>query len=151
MSFVFVLFFSLTFFRNFYYILNLLIILEAMMLSLIMFNFCSSIIFFSSSFLMLVLLTLAACEAALGLSILVNFLRLRSNNFLGNMNTTNWFAKNSCCWKYKFTTNSYKNFDLMEWGFYFSIIISDTDFNSFFFIYTLYISYYQHLCFSYSY
>nr|YP_009122504.1 NADH dehydrogenase subunit 4L [Radix auricularia]AJJ48419.1 NADH dehydrogenase subunit 4L [Radix auricularia] len=141
LSFVFVLFFCLTFFRNFYYILNLLIILEAMMLSLIMFNFCSSIIFFSSGFLMLVLLTLAACEAALGLSILVNFLRLRSNNFLGNMSSTNWFAKNSCCSKYKFFTNPYKNFYLVEWSFYFSVIISNTNFDSVFLVYTLYVGY----------
>lgn len=142
LSFVFVLFFCLTFFRNFYYILNLLIILEAIILRLIIFNFCSRIIFFSSGFLILVLLTLAACEAALGLAILVNFLRLRRNNFLGNMSSTNWFAKNSCCWKYKFFTNPYKNFYLMEWGFYFRVIIRGTNFDRVFLIYTLHIRYY---------
>lgn len=142
LSFVFVLFFCLTFFRNFYYILNLLIILEAIILRLIIFNFCSRIIFFSSGFLILVLLTLAACEAALGLSILVNFLRLRRNNFLGNMSSTNWFAKNSCCWKYKFFTNPYKNFYLMEWRFYFRVIIRSTNFDRVFLIYTLHIRYY---------
>nr|QNV11813.1 NADH dehydrogenase subunit 4L [Peregriana peregra] len=69
--------------------LNLLIILEAMMLSLIMFNFCLNLTF-SSEFLMLILLTFAACEAALGLSILVSFLRVRGNNFLSSITSTNW-------------------------------------------------------------
>nr|YP_009660832.1 NADH dehydrogenase subunit 4L [Pseudosuccinea columella]QCT09596.1 NADH dehydrogenase subunit 4L [Pseudosuccinea columella] len=90
LSLLFVLFFCLTFYRNFYYILNLLIILEAMMLSLIIFNYSCSLMLFSSNYTMLILLTFAACEAALGLSILVSFLRVRSNNFLSSMNSTNW-------------------------------------------------------------
>nr|YP_006665694.1 NADH dehydrogenase subunit 4L [Galba pervia]AEO51214.1 NADH dehydrogenase subunit 4L [Galba pervia] len=146
LSFLFVLFFCLTFYRNFYYILNLLIILEAMMLTLIMFNFCSNLIFFSTSYMMLILLTLAASEAALGLSLLVSFLRVRGNNYLLNMTSTNWFAKNSYCWKYNCFTNPYKNFYLMKWWFNFSVTISYTNFNSFFSINTLYISYYKYFC-----
>nr|AJJ48406.1 NADH dehydrogenase subunit 4L [Radix sp. MOTU5] len=111
------------------------------MLSLIMFSFCSNLIF-SSSFLMLILLTFAACEAALGLSILVSFLRVRGNNFLGSMTSTNWFAKNTSCWKNFFFTHSYKNFYLMKWSIYFSFIISYTNFDWVFFIYTLHIWYY---------
>nr|WRQ18381.1 NADH dehydrogenase subunit 4L [Austropeplea brazieri] len=95
LSFLFVLFFCFAFFRNFYFILNLLIVLEAMMLSLIMFSFCSNLIFYASGYMMLILLTFAACEAALGLSILVSFLRVRGNNYMSNMISTNWFAKNS--------------------------------------------------------
>nr|QNV12008.1 NADH dehydrogenase subunit 4L [Galba truncatula] len=70
--------------------LNLLIILEAMMISLILFNYSCSLTLSCSSYMMLLLLTFAACEAALGLSILVSFLRVRSNNMLSNMNSTNW-------------------------------------------------------------
>nr|AJJ48393.1 NADH dehydrogenase subunit 4L [Radix sp. MOTU3] len=138
---MFVLFFCLTFFRNFYYILNLLIILEAMMLSLIMFNFCLNLIY-SSEFLMLILLTFAACEAALGLSILVSFLRVRGNNFLSSITSTNWFAKNTCCWKDIFFTYPDKYLYLVKWGFYSSDTTSYTNFNGFFFINTLYVSYY---------
>lgn len=139
--FLFVLFFCLTFFRNFYYILNLLIILEAIILSLIMFNFCLNLTF-SREFLILILLTFAACEAALGLSILVRFLRVRGNNFLSRITSTNWFAKNTCCWKDIFFTHPYKYLYLVKWGFYFRDTARYTNFNGVFFINTLYVRYY---------
>lgn len=146
LSFLFVLFFCLTFYRNFYYILNLLIILEAIILTLIMFNFCSNLIFFSTRYIILILLTLAACEAALGLSLLVRFLRVRGNNYISNITSTNWFAKNSYCWKYKCFTNPYKNFYLMKWWLNFRVTIRCTNFNRVFFINTLYIRYYKYFC-----
>nr|UKB93161.1 NADH dehydrogenase subunit 4L [Lymnaea stagnalis] len=79
-----------TFYRNYYYILNLLIILEALMLSVILFSYNFNTTLYTSNFMFLLLLTFAACEAALGLSLLVSFLRVRSSNFLSSMGSTNW-------------------------------------------------------------
>nr|ABJ55879.1 NADH dehydrogenase subunit 4L [Sagaminopteron nigropunctatum] len=59
--------------------LSLLISLEALMLSMLMFIF-SFLCSYSDPYWMLVLLTMAACEAALGLSLLVSLLRVRGND-----------------------------------------------------------------------
>jgi NADH:ubiquinone oxidoreductase subunit K len=136
------LFFCWAFYQNFYSILNLLIILEGIILRIIVFNYSCSLILYARGFIMLLLLTFAACEAALGLSILVRFLRVRRNNQLSNMSSTNWFAKNSCYWEYKVTSYTPKNFYLMKWGFYFRITSYITNFDRFFFINTLYIWYF---------
>nr|YP_010883660.1 NADH dehydrogenase subunit 4L [Carychium tridentatum]ANC96336.1 NADH dehydrogenase subunit 4L [Carychium tridentatum]WIV81376.1 NADH dehydrogenase subunit 4l [Carychium tridentatum] len=80
------------------HILNLLIILEAMILSiLVSYYFCSLILSMSGA-MFLMMLTFAACEAAFGLSLLVSFLRLRGNDLIENMTSGNWFAKNSWNW-----------------------------------------------------
>lgn len=141
-SILFVLFFCWSFYRNFYSVLNLLIILEAIILRLIIFNYSCRLTLSHRSYIILLLLTFAACEAALGLSILVRFLRVRRNNILSNINSTNWFAKNSCNWKNKFTSNPFKNLYLMKWWFYFRYTSCITNFNRFFFIYTLHFWYF---------
>jgi len=61
-----------------YHVLSLLILLELLILNLLLLLFAVSnhLVWF------LVLLTVAACEAALGLSLLVGMLRLRGNDRL---------------------------------------------------------------------
>ena len=58
--------------------LRVLISLEAMILSLLVLLYS-----LSSQYLLLVLLTFAACEAALGLSLLVSILRVRGSDRVG--------------------------------------------------------------------
>nr|YP_002726382.1 NADH dehydrogenase subunit 4L [Siphonaria pectinata]ACE62827.1 NADH dehydrogenase subunit 4L [Siphonaria pectinata] len=67
--------------------LNLLISLEAIMLSLLVFLYSFSMIYSTESHLFLVLLTLAACEGALGLSLLVSLLRLRGNDLVDSFSS----------------------------------------------------------------
>nr|YP_010970161.1 NADH dehydrogenase subunit 4L [Phyllidiella hageni]WNR50672.1 NADH dehydrogenase subunit 4L [Phyllidiella hageni]WNR50685.1 NADH dehydrogenase subunit 4L [Phyllidiella hageni]WNR50698.1 NADH dehydrogenase subunit 4L [Phyllidiella hageni] len=74
------------------HILILLISLEALMLSLLVFIFSTCLIFNMSYSMFLVLLTFAACEAALGLSLLVSILRLRSNDFVMSFNSMKFYA-----------------------------------------------------------
>nr|YP_002791176.1 NADH dehydrogenase subunit 4L [Ascobulla fragilis]ACE62805.1 NADH dehydrogenase subunit 4L [Ascobulla fragilis] len=70
--------------------LNLLNSLEAVMLSLLVFiyAFNSMTSFNSPSFL--ILLTFAACEAALGLSLLVSMLRLYGNDLISTFGSVNF-------------------------------------------------------------
>nr|YP_004222539.1 NADH dehydrogenase subunit 4L [Micromelo undatus]ABK92257.1 NADH dehydrogenase subunit 4L [Micromelo undatus] len=72
------------------HILSLLISLEAVMLSLlgILYSFC--LLSFDASSAWILLLTFAACEAALGLSLLVSILRLRGNDFIQSFSTLNF-------------------------------------------------------------
>nr|YP_010853526.1 NADH dehydrogenase subunit 4L [Tritoniopsis elegans]WGM82652.1 NADH dehydrogenase subunit 4L [Tritoniopsis elegans] len=73
-------------------ILSVLISLEALMLSLL------AMLYGSLSFLgldmhyFLVLLTFAACEAALGLSLLVSILRIRSNDYISSFSSLNFYV-----------------------------------------------------------
>nr|UBU97371.1 NADH dehydrogenase subunit 4L [Asteronotus hepaticus] len=72
--------------------LILLISLEALMLSLLTFMFSFILMYSSSYHLFLVLLTFAACEASLGLALLVSILRLRSNDFVTSFSSMNFYA-----------------------------------------------------------
>nr|YP_010239427.1 NADH dehydrogenase subunit 4L [Haloa japonica]QTF74797.1 NADH dehydrogenase subunit 4L [Haloa japonica] len=77
------------------HILSLLISLEALMLSLLLFLFGFTSNYSSGLFWFLVLLTLAACEAALGLSLLVSMLRLRGNDFINTLSSNIFFCVSS--------------------------------------------------------
>nr|YP_009271539.1 NADH dehydrogenase subunit 4L [Hypselodoris festiva]ANX10019.1 NADH dehydrogenase subunit 4L [Hypselodoris festiva] len=72
------------------HILALLISLEALMLSLLVFLFSFSMLFGSSFHIFLILLTFAACEAALGLGLLVSLLRVRGNDYVMSLSTLNF-------------------------------------------------------------
>nr|ABJ55887.1 NADH dehydrogenase subunit 4L [Smaragdinella calyculata] len=74
------------------HVLSLLISLEALMLSLLFFLFSYMSMYSTNLFWFLVLLTLAACEAALGLSLLVSMLRLRGNDYISTMSSNIFFA-----------------------------------------------------------
>nr|WBV77014.1 NADH dehydrogenase subunit 4L [Phestilla sp. CUS-2023] len=72
--------------------LSILISLEGLMLSLLMFLFGSLIFLGQSSFYFLILLTFAACEAALGLSLLVSVLRLRGNDYINTFSSLKFYV-----------------------------------------------------------
>lgn len=72
--------------------LNLLIRLEAVMLCLLLFSYSISVILGVRSHLFLILLTFAACEAALGLSLLIRILRLRGNDLVVALSSLRFFA-----------------------------------------------------------
>nr|YP_009445810.1 NADH dehydrogenase subunit 4L [Hypselodoris apolegma]ATX68398.1 NADH dehydrogenase subunit 4L [Hypselodoris apolegma] len=74
------------------HILSLLISLEALMLSLLIFLFSFSMLYGSSFHIFLILLTFAACEAALGLALLVSILRIRGNDYVISLSTLNFYA-----------------------------------------------------------
>ena len=71
--------------------LSLLIILEAIILRLLLFLFRYLIGVGALSWF-LVILTFAACEAALGLSLLVRILRLRGNDFISTLRANHFFS-----------------------------------------------------------
>nr|YP_004934887.1 NADH dehydrogenase subunit 4L [Ovatella vulcani]AEQ93843.1 NADH dehydrogenase subunit 4L [Ovatella vulcani] len=83
-------FFIWTFTQHRSHVLNLLIILEAAMLSVLVFYYLMSVLCSSSGVMFLLLLTFAACEAALGLSLLVSVLRLRGNDLMSSLSSTSW-------------------------------------------------------------
>ena len=87
--------------------LNLLISLEALMLSLLLFTYSVFMLLGTSAHLFLVLLTFAACEAALGLSLLVSILRIRGNDSIISLRSMIFFAQNtsnkSCRKSFKIT------------------------------------------------
>nr|YP_010032937.1 NADH dehydrogenase subunit 4L [Protaeolidiella atra]QOW38671.1 NADH dehydrogenase subunit 4L [Protaeolidiella atra] len=71
-------------------ILSVLISLEGLMLSLLLF-FYSTVCFLGYDMhYFLVLLTFAACEAALALSLLVSIIRLRSNDYIPSFSSLNF-------------------------------------------------------------
>nr|YP_010574722.1 NADH dehydrogenase subunit 4L [Triopha modesta]UZI00293.1 NADH dehydrogenase subunit 4L [Triopha modesta] len=72
------------------HILILLISLEALMLSLLMFMISFSLLYTAGFHLFLVLLTFAACEAALGLALLVSILRVRGNDYVTSFSSLNF-------------------------------------------------------------
>nr|QOZ40952.1 NADH dehydrogenase subunit 4L [Berghia stephanieae] len=73
-------------------LLSVLISLEGLMLSLLVFFYSALSFSGTSMHFFLVLLTLAACEAALGLSLLVSILRLRSNDYIPLMSSLNFYV-----------------------------------------------------------
>nr|YP_009353572.1 NADH dehydrogenase subunit 4L [Ellobium chinense]AQX92059.1 NADH dehydrogenase subunit 4L [Ellobium chinense] len=83
-------FFGWTFSRHRSHVLNLLITLEAAMLSILFFYYFVTVLYSSSSVLFLMLLTFAACEAAFGLSLLVSLIRLHGNDLVSSLTTTSW-------------------------------------------------------------
>nr|YP_010273942.1 NADH dehydrogenase subunit 4L [Bulinus nasutus]QYJ56645.1 NADH dehydrogenase subunit 4L [Bulinus nasutus] len=84
-----------SFFFNDSYVLSSLIILEMiMLLSMVVMIFTMGIIM-ESKYLFLLILTFSACEASIGLSLLVSFMRLRGNNLMSSLSLNSWFAKNS--------------------------------------------------------
>nr|YP_009378963.1 NADH dehydrogenase subunit 4L [Nembrotha kubaryana]ARI43837.1 NADH dehydrogenase subunit 4L [Nembrotha kubaryana] len=72
------------------HILMVLISLEALMLSLLMFLISFSFMYSSGFHLFLILLTFAACEAALGLALLVSLLRVRGNDYVLSFSSLNF-------------------------------------------------------------
>jgi len=72
------------------HMLILLIRLEALMLSLLIFMISFSFIYSTGFHLFLVLLTFAACEAALGLALLVRLLRIRGNDYVISLTSLNF-------------------------------------------------------------
>nr|AWK49511.1 NADH dehydrogenase subunit 4L [Biomphalaria glabrata] len=91
-SLLFVFFLVLCYLFNKKYILSSLIILEGMMLMSMVFMVFSLMSSYESMYMFLMVLTFAACEAAIGLSLLISFLRLRGSNMLIALMH---FAKNS--------------------------------------------------------
>nr|YP_002727979.1 NADH dehydrogenase subunit 4L [Pyramidella dolabrata]ACE62847.1 NADH dehydrogenase subunit 4L [Pyramidella dolabrata] len=81
-----ILFFCISFFQYMVHILNLLITLEAIMLSVLLYTYS----FLGGGYTFLTLLTLAACEAAFGLSLLVSFIRLRGDGMMSSMSSLSW-------------------------------------------------------------
>nr|YP_006073348.1 NADH dehydrogenase subunit 4L [Solemya velum]AFG18168.1 NADH dehydrogenase subunit 4L [Solemya velum]AGI98157.1 NADH dehydrogenase subunit 4L [Solemya velum] len=67
------------------HLLSMLLSLEAMMLSLFI-MLCSSSTISLETFFVLMLITLGACEASLGLSILVALIRTHGNDYVFNFN-----------------------------------------------------------------
>nr|YP_010836960.1 NADH dehydrogenase subunit 4L [Dendronotus frondosus]WGC92353.1 NADH dehydrogenase subunit 4L [Dendronotus frondosus] len=72
--------------------LGVLISLEALMLSLLVLLFGSLTYLGVSLHYFLILLTFAACEAALGLSLLVSILRVRSNDYVSSFSSLNFYV-----------------------------------------------------------
>nr|YP_004935003.1 NADH dehydrogenase subunit 4L [Salinator rhamphidia]AEQ93895.1 NADH dehydrogenase subunit 4L [Salinator rhamphidia] len=87
-SLVLLVFFLWAFNRQRMHVLNLLISLEAVMLSVLVFYYFVSTAYLGSGHMFLMLLTLAACEAAIGLSLLVGLLRVWQEwfNYLFKLN-----------------------------------------------------------------
>nr|YP_004222141.1 NADH dehydrogenase subunit 4L [Berthellina sp. TLT-2006]ABK92221.1 NADH dehydrogenase subunit 4L [Berthellina sp. TLT-2006] len=69
------------------HVLSLLISLEALMLSIIVFLYSLVMNLEVSSHFFLILLVFAASEAAMGLSLLVSMLRLRGNDYVTSLNS----------------------------------------------------------------
>nr|YP_010577088.1 NADH dehydrogenase subunit 4L [Japetella diaphana]UZN92534.1 NADH dehydrogenase subunit 4L [Japetella diaphana] len=68
------------------HILNMLLGFEVLTLSLlVMFMFSWSLISFSM-YLVMVMIVFSVCEATLGLSLLVSFIRLHGNDYVSSMN-----------------------------------------------------------------
>lgn len=129
-----------SFFFNRFYILNSLIILEMVILLCIIVIVFSLGVIIETKYLFLIILCFAACEAAIGLSLLVRFIRLRGNNLIRRLALNTFFAKNS--WNSFFTkTNQY--FYLVKWWFNSRCTFNNTDFNWFVFINTLHFRYYK--------
>nr|YP_010735473.1 NADH dehydrogenase subunit 4L [Deroceras laeve]WEI33064.1 NADH dehydrogenase subunit 4L [Deroceras laeve] len=74
------------------HIMSLLLLLESMMLILMCFFFFILIELGADPLMFLLMLTLSACEAALGLSILVSLMRFHGNDQLMSISMSKWFA-----------------------------------------------------------
>nr|WDD39323.1 NADH dehydrogenase subunit 4L [Onchidium reevesii] len=76
--------------RQRFYMLSLLVCLEAIMLSVIVFFYSFSLLYSYSSHMFLMLLVFSACEAAFGLALLVSLLRLRGSDMISSMSYSSW-------------------------------------------------------------
>lgn len=74
------------------HIISLLLLLESIILILICFFFFILIELGADPLIFLLILTLRACEAALGLSILVSLIRFHGNDQLMSISISKWFA-----------------------------------------------------------
>nr|AQU13067.1 NADH dehydrogenase subunit 4L [Plakobranchus cf. ocellatus HW-2015] len=74
--------------------LNILLSLEAIMLSLLVILYTFNSLSGVSTHSFLVLLTFAACEAALGLSLLVSMLRLWGNDYVNSFGSMKFYCMN---------------------------------------------------------
>nr|YP_009408654.1 NADH dehydrogenase subunit 4L [Elysia cornigera]ANP26521.1 NADH dehydrogenase subunit 4L [Elysia cornigera] len=74
--------------------LNILLSLEAVMLSILIILYTYSSFSGAPSFSFLVLLTFAACEAALGLSLMVSMLRLWGNDYINSLGSMKFYCMN---------------------------------------------------------
>ena len=74
--------------------LNILLSLEAIILSLLVILFTYNSFRGSPTHSFLVLLTFAACEAALGLSLLVSILRLWGNDYVSSLGSIKFYCIN---------------------------------------------------------
>lgn len=72
--------------------LRVLIRLEGLILRLLVFIFGSLMYVGQGSHFFLILLTFAACEAALGLSLLVRILRLRGNDYINSFSSLKFYV-----------------------------------------------------------
>nr|BDY26062.1 NADH dehydrogenase subunit 4L [Spurilla braziliana] len=73
-------------------LLSVLISLEGLMLSLLVLFYSGLSFSGTDMHYFLVLLTFAACEAALGLSLLVSVLRVRSNDYIPAVSSLNFYV-----------------------------------------------------------
>lgn len=73
-------------------VLRMLISLEALILRLLLFTFSCLLVIGEGIHYFLVLLTFAACEAALGLSLLVSILRLRGNDYVSTFSSLKFYV-----------------------------------------------------------
>nr|QBC73161.1 NADH dehydrogenase subunit 4L [Calliotropis micraulax] len=69
------------------HLLNALLSLEAMMLNLFVLLFCVSSGFSFEGHMCLVLITIGACEASLGLAVLVSLIRTHGNDYVNSFST----------------------------------------------------------------
>lgn len=74
------------------HIISLLLLLESIILILMCFFFFVLIELGADPLMFLLVLTLSACEAALGLSILVRLIRFHGNDQLRSISRSKWFA-----------------------------------------------------------
>lgn len=87
---VFIIILLISFSINKKFVLNLLIILEGLILISIVFSFYFLGCIENKTILILIL-TFAACEAALGLSMLISFIRIRRNSYIKSLSINSWF------------------------------------------------------------
>lgn len=74
------------------HVLRLIISLEALMLSLLVFLYSFVMNLEISSHFFLLLLVFAASEAAIGLSLLVRILRMRGNDYVTSISSLNFYV-----------------------------------------------------------
>nr|YP_001816803.1 NADH dehydrogenase subunit 4L [Elysia chlorotica]ACB70182.1 NADH dehydrogenase subunit 4L [Elysia chlorotica] len=74
--------------------LNILLSLEAIMLSLLVILYSFNSFSGEATYSFLILLTFAACEAALGLSLLVSMLRLWGNDYVNSLGSMKFYCMN---------------------------------------------------------
>nr|UKT66240.1 NADH dehydrogenase subunit 4L [Haplotrema minimum] len=120
------------------HIISVLILLENMVLIMLLYYYfyCSSLL--NSFSFLLIIMCLMACEAALGLSMLISMMRLYGNDFLSSMMNLVWFAKNSWDGIFIKSSKPIKDFYLMKWSINFSFYISYTNYYSVIIVFTLY-------------